>query len=141
MSPKYELSSEPILSGSANENPFAAVWIPTSSEVNNFPRVVCRLLRTTSPGCVPFILFYFRHHRFNKVFALTPFALGGVPRAQKMLKGHLTIVISHQVYSYTQTKAPLVCSGASWRCTGASSLLEQLSLYSKVFALTPFAVH
>ena len=28
--------------------------------------------------------------------------LGGVPREQKMLKGHLTRVIYHQVYEYTK---------------------------------------
>jgi len=29
---------------------------------------------------------------------------GGVPREQKMLKGHLPRVIYHQVYSYTKIK-------------------------------------
>jgi len=33
--------------------------------------------------------------------------LGGVPREQKMLKGHLSRVIYHQVYQYTKVTGPL----------------------------------
>jgi len=35
-------------------------------------------------------------------------SLGGVPREQKMLKGHLSRVIYHQVYSYTKIKCDCV---------------------------------
>jgi hypothetical protein len=31
---------------------------------------------------------------------------GGVPREQKMLKGHLPIVIYHEVYQYTNLRKP-----------------------------------
>ena len=34
-------------------------------------------------------------------------SLGGVPRGQKMLKGHLPRVIYHQVYYYTQRNKAL----------------------------------
>ena len=41
-------------------------------------------------------------------------ALGGVPRQQKMLKGHLPRVIYHQVYKYTKIKGFTGNEGAAW---------------------------
>ena len=40
---------------------------------------------------------------------------GGVPREQKMLKGHLLIVIHHQVYKFAKKKTRLVSCTSSGR--------------------------
>jgi len=40
--------------------------------------------------------------------------LGGVPRAQKMLKGHLPRVIYHQIYTAYKDKEPCDGWAAAW---------------------------
>ena len=48
--------------------------------------------------------------------------MGGVPREQKMLQGHLPRVIHHQVYSYTKTKAGSPLAFEQLLFTGVSTL-------------------
>jgi len=43
-----------------------------------------------------------------KTFFIQLEDMGGVPREQKMLKGHLPRVIYHQVYKYTKIIWPLL---------------------------------
>ena len=52
-----------------------------------------------------------RSHHFKRCFLPVPCAgslcwrlRGGVPREQKMLKGHLPRIMCHQVYKYTKTE-------------------------------------
>ena len=53
-----------------------------------------RLLRATPGSFFPRLLF------------LAVFLLGGVPQEQKMLKGYLRTVVSHQVYKYAKITTP-----------------------------------
>jgi len=50
--------------------------------------------------------------------------LGGVPREQKMLKGHPPRVIYHQVYSYTKITSSTGSSALAPRSQGASSAIK-----------------
>jgi len=61
-------------------------------------------------------------------------SLGGVPREQKMLKGHLTRVIYHQVYE----DKPL-SSGLEHDKHGRSLVMTLATFQCKSFMLFPFS--
>ena len=100
MSLEYEPSSKP-LHVSARDL-FLHRRSASEPRANNLNAVKGFRLKRGSSGLDYLIHAGFTRQRRSKVDFL-----GGVPREQKMLKGHLPRVIYHQVYYFTKRKTPI----------------------------------